>query len=340
MSEHETVKGSEVWISGNAQREPAKTALQCPLCEGNEISEFSSAPDRFHLRTQRYRLTRCNHCTCVWLVSPPLPGEMSHHYSGDYHNAIVKAGETSAAARWEQQRAMISRFKKGGNILDIGCSSGGFLSTLNAANWRLHGIEIAPETAEKARLATGAEVFTGEATEAPFLPDSFDVITCFDVLEHVYDPRQFLSKVQEWLRPGGIYYVMLPNIDSWESHMFGSYWYGLELPRHLFHFSPKSLGYVMNSLGFCELSLLTPRTCYVERSVNYLGAGIASKFGFEPTSQAQAKERSIAWRAIRKVVRLSFIFPFSQVASWAGAGGSMEAVFAKSTETRSVGGAV
>jgi 2-polyprenyl-3-methyl-5-hydroxy-6-metoxy-1,4-benzoquinol methylase len=340
VNQNETMKVSEARAPGNAQREPAKAVLQCPLCGGSEISEFLSAPDRFHLRAQKYRLTRCNHCTCVWLVSPPLPEEMSHHYSEDYHNAIVKAGETSAATRWERQRDMISRFKKGGAILDIGCSSGGFLSTLNTAKWKLHGIEIAPETAEKARLATGAEVFIGEATEAPFLPNSFDVITCFDVLEHVYDPRQFLSKVQEWLKPGGIYYVMLPNIDSWESRMFGSYWYGLELPRHLFHFSPKSLSNVMNSLGFREVNLLTPRTCYVERSVNYAGAEIASKFGFEPTSQAQAKERSIAWRAIRKVLRLSFIFPFSQVASWAGAGGSMEAVFAKPTETRSVGEAV
>jgi SAM-dependent methyltransferase len=264
---------------------------------------------------------------------------MSHHYSEDYHKAIVQSGETDVMKRWQGQLQLISKYKQGGNILDIGCSSGGFLSTLNTANWKLHGIEIAHETAEKARLATGAEVFTGEATQAPFVPNTFDVITSFDVLEHVYEPRHFLSKVHEWLKPGGIFYTTLPNINSWESRIFESFWYGLELPRHLFHFSPQSLGYVMNSLGFQQLSLLTPRTSYVERSVNYLGTEIRSKFGFVPTSQARPKERTFAWKAVRKVFRMSLIFPFSQVASWAGAGGSLEAVFAKSTQARAVPGA-
>ena len=335
MNEHETVKVSEAQTLGNPQKVRAKATLQCPLCGGSEISEYLTAPDRFHLRTQKYKLARCTHCTCVWLVGPPLPEEMSEHYSQDYHKAIVKGGETAAAERWAGQRDLISKYKQGGNILDIGCSSGGFLSTLPKDKWKLHGIEIAPETAEMARRATGAEVFTGEATQAPFEPNTFDVITSFDVLEHVYDPRAFLSKVQEWLKPGGIYFVMLPNIDSWESHMFGSYWYGLELPRHLFHFSPQSLRYVMNSLGFREVSLATPRICYVERSVNYLGGEIASKFGFHPTAQAKAPERSIPWRAARKLLRLSIVLPFSQVASWAGAGGSMKAVFAKLVESPS-----
>ena len=191
-----------------------------------------------------YGLIRCAQCTCVWLLHPPALEEMSVHYSDDYHKAIVKAGEASAANRWRHQHDLIARYKQGGTILDIGCSSGGFLSTMDKGKWELYGIEIAPEVAENARLATGAQIFTGEAMEAPFQPNSFDVITTFDVSEHVYEPRRFLSKVMEWLRPGGIYYVALPNIDSWESHIFGSYWYGLELPRHLFHFSPRSLSSV------------------------------------------------------------------------------------------------
>ncbi len=72
-------------------------------------------------------------------------------------------------------------------------------------------------TAERARATTGADVFVGDVVAAPFLRESFDVITCFDVLEHVYSPREFLAKVLEWLKPGGIFYAMMPNIDSWEA---------------------------------------------------------------------------------------------------------------------------
>src|ERR1035438_10453930 len=71
--------------------------------------------------------------------------------------------------------------------------------------------------------------------------ESFDVITCFDVLEHLYEPRKVMARVGEWLKPGGIFYVLVPNVDSAEARAFGSYWHGLELPRHLFHYSPASL---------------------------------------------------------------------------------------------------
>ena len=77
---------------------------------------------------------------------------------------------------------------------------------------------------------------------APFQPNTFDAITCFDVLEHMHHPREVLVKVREWLKPGGVFYTFLPNIDSAESRIFRSYWCGLELPRHLYHFSPSSLG--------------------------------------------------------------------------------------------------
>ena len=325
----QTVNLSEAPSSRLVEPDRAHAEYLCPLCGGRDVSDFLQAPDRFHLRIQTYTLVRCANCTCVWLAAPPAPEEMSFHYGEDYHNAIVKSGESPATARWGEHRDLISNYKRGGSILDIGCSSGGFLRAMDKANWKLHGIEIAPETAEKARLATGAEIFTGEATQAPFKPNSFDVITSFDVLEHVYDPPRFMGKVLEWLKPGGIYYVVLPNIHSWESRWFGSYWYGLELPRHLFHFSPHSLAFVSKALGFEQEFIITPRTCYVARSVNYAGAMLYGKLGFHPTPQAKAKPRSFAWRAIRKALRLSIILPFSQVASWAGAGGSMQAVFRK-----------
>jgi len=308
--------------------------IQCPLCEGGDVSDFLAAPDRFHLRTRSYKLVRCARCACVWLRDPPAPEELSLSYSEDYHKAIVNAGEFSAAERWKDQRELISKYKNGGDILDVGCSSGAFLSTLPLSKWKLYGIEIAPETAEKARVTTGAQVFTGDVMQASFLPDSFDVITCFDVLEHVYNPRQFLNRVQEWLKPDGIFYVILPNIDAWESRIFGSFWFGLELPRHLFHFSPKSLRYIMHSLGFREVSIATPSTSYIERSANYVSSGIVSKLGFHPSPQSAAKENTIAWRAIRKALRLSIVRPFGQVASRAGAGASLQAVLAKNAKTQ------
>ena len=133
---------------------------------------------------------------------------------------------------------------------------------MSQESWKLFGIELDGAAAEKARCISGASIFVGDVAAAPFPPESFDVITCFDVLEHVYSPRQVLIKVKELLKPGGIFFAVLPNIESWEARIFGSYWYGLELPRHISHFSPQSLRHIMNALGFKELTVFTSATTY------------------------------------------------------------------------------
>jgi SAM-dependent methyltransferase len=302
---------------------------KCPLCGNGQVVPFMTTTDRFHWRAEEYDLMRCSGCSYVWLADPPKPEEMGPHYSEDYHRVIMAAGENSGPGRWQRQCDTIMHHKNGGAILDIGCSSGGFLKTMKGAAWKLYGIEMEASTAAKAKAATGAEVFVGDALDAPFPDETFDVITGFDLLEHVYHPREFLAKVQQWLKPGGIVYLGLPNIDSWEAHIFGTYWYGLELPRHLSHFSPRSLRHVFNSLGFQEVSLLTPRTSYIEHSASYLRSEMIKRTGSTPVPMSKRGRRNIVWRAARKGLQLSMAVPFSQIASMAGAGPNMEAVFRK-----------
>jgi SAM-dependent methyltransferase len=303
---------------------------RCPVCKGVGLAELLVAPDRYHKRSEQYHLQRCKACSCVWLSNPPQPEEMTFHYGPDYYRGIAMAGE--APKRWRKQGVVISRYKQSGDILDIGCSSGGFLGTLKGQLWRLYGIEIAGAMADRARVNTGAEVFVGDALSAPFAVESFDVVTCFDVLEHVYDPLGLLKKAHEWLRPGGIFYTMLPNINSWEARMLRSYWYGLELPRHLFHFSPKSLRVAMESVGFEEGHIETLPNSFLEHSAHYIGGSALEKLGFSSRSLSKPKRHSITWRIVRKGLRLSVISPFGRLASFASAGASMEAVFVKSSK--------
>ena len=304
-------------------------AVVCPICGGRKAALLLEAPDHFHLRTEKYSLVRCASCSAVWQINPPQPAEMGKHYTEEYHRAIVTAGEGSAAERWKPQVELISSMKKGGAILDLGCSSGGFLSTMRGPAWELYGIEMEESTADKARANTGAKVFVGDAVLAPYAPNSFDVITCFDVLEHVYSPRQFLTKVKEWLKPGGIYYAMMPNIGSWEARVFGTRWFGLEMPRHLFHFSRRSLRYLLNDLGFEEVVVKTPAISYIERSAGYVASGVMEKMGFTPTAQATPQPLGFPEKVVRKGFRVAAIRPFAHVASWADAGPSLEVVFRK-----------
>jgi SAM-dependent methyltransferase len=303
---------------------------QCPVCGQPSTQVWLKAPDRFHGRQEQYTLVRCPACSIVWLNNPPKPEEMHMHYTEAYDRLISASGEGSPV-RWRERNAALAPHKQSGALLDLGCSSGAFLQTLRGKNWDLYGIEMSAESAKKAEANTGARVFVGKILDAPFPPASFDVITCFDVLEHLYEPRRVMARVSEWLKPGGIFYVLVPNIDSAEGRVFGGYWHGLELPRHLFHYSPASLKFLAKSAGLTEVSLETRRNPAVGTSLRYVWDDVFRALGIHPKPVAYRAEANLPWRAARKLVRLTLLRALLAAAPLAGGGESIHAVFRKDT---------
>ena len=179
--------------------------LCCPACGRNDAELFLHAPDRFHGRRKDYELARCPSCSLVWLNHPPSPAEMGEHYGPDYDRSVAAAGDSPD--RWKGRVEVISKLKSGGALLDLGCSSGGFLRSMKSPSWKLSGIEMSDEVARRAEAASGAEVFVGDILDAPFATESFDVVTCFHVFEHLYQPMAVLERVAKWLKPGGIFYL-------------------------------------------------------------------------------------------------------------------------------------
>jgi 2-polyprenyl-3-methyl-5-hydroxy-6-metoxy-1,4-benzoquinol methylase len=287
----------------------------CVACGKSEGVRFLSAPDpSFSL---------------VWLENPPPPDRMGEHYGEDYDRSVSTAGEDPN--RWTDRLKELSKHKSGGAILDLGCSAGGFLEGLKGSNWDLYGIEMSEVVADKARSRTGAKVFVGDILEAPFSPGSFDAITCFHVLEHLYQPREVLAKVSDWLKPGGIFYMMVPNIDSAGRRIFGSYWYALELPRHLFHFSPKSLRAMAHSVGLDEVSVTTDREVFIEASTGYILDEKLHKTRLKRTPLARRPQPRLPFKVVRKAFRLTALPALNALASFAGDGESIHAIFRKGT---------
>jgi SAM-dependent methyltransferase len=256
------------------------------------------------------------------------------HYTDAYHRLISAAGHDSPDFRWGFRKEAISKYKQSGSLLDLGCSSGAFLEYMGSEAWKLFGIEMSDETAQAARDRTGAVVFTGNILDAPFPRESFDVITCFDVLEHLYEPRQIMARVAQWLKPGGVFYVLVPNIDSAESNVFRSYWHGLELPRHLFHFSPQSLQALAATAGLATESLETRRNPAVGTSLRYVWDDVFGRVGIRRTPVAYRGEASFLWRAGRKLVRLTVLRLLLAMAPMVGGGESIHAVFRKKESPR------
>jgi len=308
----------------------------CPCCDGNRIRLWMQASAGIGAHNGRYDLLRCSGCSHTWVGNPPTPEEMITYYSSEYHEAVGCTGEKTSW-RWERQLRVISRFRTGGAILDIGCSSGGFLAHLRGGPWQLFGIEASEESAERARLTTGGQIVSGDVADADLEPNQFDVITCSDVLEHLYDPRATFDRVSHWLKPGGIFYVFVPNISSWEARMFGSNWYGLDLPRHLHHFSSESLKTLAARAGLQTVFVATPMGCYLEQSTSeWLNAKL-HKVGISHPQVNLSGPAWIGWRALRKALRLTIEAGYARIASACGAAPSLMIVFKKSTSGTSQG---
>jgi len=290
--------------------------------------EWLQGPDRFHGRHEEYTLLRCPACSVVWLSHPPQPAEMNLHYTDAYHKLISAAGETSTV-RWKDRKAALTPYKQCGSLLDLGCSSGSFLEFMRSESWKLYGVEMSAEGARTAEERSKAQVFVGDILDAHFPSESFDVITCFDVLEHLYEPREVMARVGQWLKPGGIFYVLVPNVASAEARAFGSYWHGLELPRHLFHYSPVSLKLLAESAGLREVLLETRRNPAVGTSLRYVWDDVFSVVGIRRTPVAYRGEASLPWRAARKLVRLTILRALLAMAPLVGEGESIHAIFRK-----------
>jgi hypothetical protein len=138
-----------------------------------------------------------------------------------------------------------------------------------------------------------------------------------------------MERVAEWLKPDGSFYVQVPNIDSAEARMFGTYWHGLELPRHLFHYSPKSLKILAESAGLQVVSLETRRNPAVGTSLRYVWDDVFGTLGIRRTPAAYRAEASLPWKAVRKLLRITVLRALLATAPLVGGGESIHAIFRK-----------
>jgi hypothetical protein len=121
----------------------------------------------------------------------------------------------------------------------------------------------------------------------------------------------------------------MPNIDSAGARIFSSYWYALELSRHLYHYSPTSLGKIASSVGLEEVSIMTKREVFIESTARYILDDICHKMGVDRLPLARAKRPSTAFRVVRKAFRLTLLPILNTMAAVAGDGESIHAVFTK-----------
>lgn len=230
----------------------------CPLGCPGEGSRVTTGRDRELSLPGEYRVVRCQGCGLLRTNPRPTLATMGYYYPAAYAPYDLARATPTSLRRTRRQR-LARRLvtyhdhalpeMKPGRLLELGCASGQFLRTMVDAGWEARGIEPSPEAARLARVR-GLEVVTSQVELAPEPDGSFDLITAWMVLEHLHDPRAVLTRLRRWIRPSGLLAFSVPNAASLERRAFGPNWYALQLPRHLYHFSPETLTALLAITGW------------------------------------------------------------------------------------------
>jgi SAM-dependent methyltransferase len=132
----------------------------------------------------------------------------------------------------------------------VGCATGDFIAFARERGWDVAGVELTDSAAAFCRDQLGLPVVTGDLLAAGYPSDTFDVVTMWNVFEHLYDPVATLREIRRILRPTGLLVLAVPELDSLDARIFGPAWKGYDVPRHLHTFSRATLKRMLAEGGF------------------------------------------------------------------------------------------
>jgi SAM-dependent methyltransferase len=198
-------------------------------------------------------VARCSHCTMVYVDAVLNRAALGRIYDRDYYQGDVFADylgerEVRRASGRARARALAS-LVPAGRLLDLGCAAGFFLSAASEF-YDVTGVEVSAFAADHAREAFGLRVFTGEIFDARLADDEFDVVTMWDVIEHLTDPGGVLREVARVTRPEGLLVLTTGDIQSRLAVRDLERWDLMSPPAHLLFFSARTLERLLNQTGF------------------------------------------------------------------------------------------
>ena len=221
--------------------------MNCPACSNEQYCLFGSKNCFDH--------RKCLCCGTIFTRTEIKTNTLEDLYDHYYDQARFELSSVVAHSL-ERQVLSFVPFRSSGKILDIGFGEGGLLQIAEGQNWQCYGTEISPRSLEYG-AQQGWVVSDNANNDVRFMPQSFDVVTMIELLEHVPNPQEIIQAAAHWLRPGGLLYLTTPNARSLNQRLLGLDWSVFSPPEHLVIWSPKGIQHALHSAGFQSLRIRT-----------------------------------------------------------------------------------
>ncbi len=232
----------------------------CPVCGGLKFNPLLTCKDH----TTSGEIFEIQNCvSCSFVLTCPRPDELTlgkYYASNSYisHTTtpknlldVVYFIARKFTLQWKKK--LIQKYSNTGLLLDYGCGTGEFLNTCKKNDWVCYGIEpstLARNIANKTTGRTIAENYEGIGKK------KFDVITLWHVLEHVRDLNKLIGQLKDSLNKSGTIFIAVPNHESEDAKIYLQNWAGYDVPRHLWHFSKKTMELLLKKNGLQTKAIL------------------------------------------------------------------------------------
>ena len=269
-------------------------AATIPEADADPGAYFSSS----RTRAGHLAIVRCTHCGLRMTNPGDDDATLARIYAA-LEDRVYDTEEENREAMARAHLAFVRRYCAApGRLLDAGCATGTLVRVASEAGWQVTGLDASAWSIERARARCPQAAFVQGSLEAAAFSDaSFDAVTLWDTLEHVPDPAAALRRIRTWLRPGGWLFLNVPNCESVPARILGRHWV-LLLREHLWYFSPRTLGALLERCGF--LAVATQPNFVV-----YSLANVATRLAQYDGAPARMAGR-FATRAVAKRIRLRF----------------------------------
>lgn len=234
----------------------------CPVCGAKSATFFLDTFDRYVFPyKENYRLEKCDVCGTLFVNPRPVPEDQEEFYPIDILNPFLEfeanhqdffqklyAFVHPHAIFWK--RKQVEKISGVGRILDVSCGNGDFLFSMRRHLWEVTGIERIPKYANFAHGTLGLPIFNTLDDLPEDKIDYFDAVTFWHSFSRFQNPVEILKKIHTYLKDEGYLFIGIPNIRSLDFYFYKADWAALDIPRRLFHISPKQMRQLAKRTGW------------------------------------------------------------------------------------------